>query len=153
MWPAAGELAFDVELDAIPLRGCAADHMSCWTAGGRRGPPAGLHMDRADLPFWTLHGMLQRSKFPRESKVPDRSSAQTGADDMTSYLVLYMTQGAKLFGRGENARGFRLSPFGVLPHEIAALNARRSAGVCTAIRARDDASAEPVGGNLAVSEA
>lgn len=72
---------------------------------------------------------------------------------MTSYLVLYMTQGAKLFGRGENARGFRLSPFGVLPHEIAALNARRSAGVCTAIRARDDVSAEPVGGNLAVSEA
>jgi hypothetical protein len=33
MWPAAGELTFDVELDAIPLRGCAADHMSCWTAG------------------------------------------------------------------------------------------------------------------------
>jgi len=42
---------------------------------------------------------------------------------MTSYLVLYRTMGAKLFGQGENARGFRLSPFGVLPHEIAALNA------------------------------
>lgn len=42
---------------------------------------------------------------------------------MTSYLVLYMTMGAKLFGQGENARGLRLSPFGVLPHEIAALNA------------------------------
>jgi hypothetical protein len=43
---------------------------------------------------------------------------------MTSYLVLYMTQGARLFGQGENARGLRLSRFGVLPHEIAALNAR-----------------------------
>jgi hypothetical protein len=37
---------------------------------------------------------------------------------MTSYLVLYMSHGARLFGQGENARGFRLSPFGLLPHEI-----------------------------------
>ena len=44
---------------------------------------------------------------------------------MTSYLVLYMTQGARLFGQGENARRLRLSRFGVLPHEIAALNERR----------------------------
>jgi hypothetical protein len=71
---------------------------------------------------------------------------------MTSYLVLYMTQGAKLFGQGENARGFRLSPFGLLPHEIAALNARRSAGVCAARRARDDATAEPIGESFATSE-
>jgi hypothetical protein len=42
---------------------------------------------------------------------------------MTSYLVLYRTMGAKLFGHGENARGLRPSWFGVLPHEIAALNA------------------------------
>jgi hypothetical protein len=68
---------------------------------------------------------------------------------MTSYLVLYMTQGAKLFGQGENARGFRLSSFGVLPHEIAALNARRS----PAGRVRDEASAERIGDNLAVAEA
>jgi hypothetical protein len=93
--------------------------------------------------------MLQRSKFPWESNVPDRSSAQSGADDMTSYLVLYMTQGAKLFGQGENARGFRLSPFGVLPHEIAALNARRS----PASRVQGDANAKSIGETLAVSEA
>lgn len=43
---------------------------------------------------------------------------------MTSYLVLYMSQGARLFGQGESSRGFRLSRFGLLPHEIAALNAR-----------------------------
>lgn len=48
---------------------------------------------------------------------------------MTSYLVLYMTQGARLFGQGENARGLRLSRFGVLPHEIAALNERRRPAV------------------------
>lgn len=72
---------------------------------------------------------------------------------MTSYLVLYMTQGAKLFGQGENARGVRLSPFGVLPHEIAALNARRSAGVCPTSRVRDDATVEPVGVSFATSEA
>ena len=71
---------------------------------------------------------------------------------MTSYLVLYMTRGAKLFGQGENARGVRPSPFGVLPHEIAALNARRSAAVFAAKRVRD-ASADPVRENLAVSEA
>lgn len=41
---------------------------------------------------------------------------------MTSYLVLYMTHGARLFGLGSNARGLRLSRFGILPHEIAALN-------------------------------
>jgi hypothetical protein len=43
---------------------------------------------------------------------------------MTSYLVLYMSQGARLFGHGASSRGFRLSRFGLLPHEIAALNAR-----------------------------
>jgi hypothetical protein len=43
---------------------------------------------------------------------------------MTSYLVLYMNKGARLFGQGENALGCKLSPFGLLPHEIAALNAR-----------------------------
>jgi hypothetical protein len=43
---------------------------------------------------------------------------------MTSYLVLYMNHGARLFGRGENARGSRFSWFGLLPHEIAALNER-----------------------------
>ena len=72
---------------------------------------------------------------------------------MTSYLVLYMTKGAELFGQGENARGFRLSPFGVLPHEIAALNARRAAAVSSARQMRADASAEPIGEHLAVSEA
>jgi hypothetical protein len=41
---------------------------------------------------------------------------------MTSYLVLYMSKGAKLFGQGANR--LKLSPFGLLPHEIAALNAR-----------------------------
>jgi hypothetical protein len=60
---------------------------------------------------------------------------------MTSYLVLYMTQGAKLFGQGDNARASRLSPFGLLPHEIAALNARRSADVCPARPVLDDATA------------
>ena len=39
---------------------------------------------------------------------------------MTSYLVLYMSKGASLFGRAH----LDLSPFGLLPHEIAALNAR-----------------------------
>jgi hypothetical protein len=41
---------------------------------------------------------------------------------MTSYLVLYMSRGAQLFGQG--ADRLRLSRFGLLPHEIAALNAR-----------------------------
>ena len=68
---------------------------------------------------------------------------------MTSYLFLYMTQGAKLFGQGESARGVRFSPFGVLPHEIAALNARRS----PAKRVPGAASGQPVGDNLAVAEA
>ena len=42
---------------------------------------------------------------------------------MTSYLVLYMSKGARLFDQGARAR-LNLSPFGLLPHEIAALNAR-----------------------------
>jgi hypothetical protein len=46
---------------------------------------------------------------------------------MTSYLVMYLTHGARLFGHDENSRGVKLSRFGVLPHEIAALNARRAA--------------------------
>jgi hypothetical protein len=50
---------------------------------------------------------------------PDR----IGVNDMTSYLVLYMSKGAKLFDQGARAR-LNLSPFGLLPHEIAALNAR-----------------------------
>lgn len=41
---------------------------------------------------------------------------------MTSYLVFYMTNGGKLFGG--KVRGLNLSRFGLLPHEIAALNAR-----------------------------
>lgn len=45
---------------------------------------------------------------------------------MTSHLVFYLTHGARLFGHGENTRGLKLSRFGVLPHEIAALNARRA---------------------------
>jgi hypothetical protein len=50
---------------------------------------------------------------------PDR----IGVNVMTSYLVLYMSQGARLFGQSARAR-LNLSPFGLLPHEIAALNAR-----------------------------
>jgi hypothetical protein len=50
---------------------------------------------------------------------PDR----IGVNVMTSYLILYMTKGARLFGQSARAR-LNLSPFGLLPHEIAALNAR-----------------------------
>jgi hypothetical protein len=46
-----------------------------------------------------------------------------GVNVMTSYLVLYMSKGARLFEQGARA-GLKLSPFGLLPHEIAALNAR-----------------------------
>jgi hypothetical protein len=65
--------------------------------------------------------MLQRSKYPGERKAPDWSSS-IGVNVMTSYLVLYMSKGARLFGQGANR--LKLSPFGLLPHEIAALNAR-----------------------------
>jgi hypothetical protein len=51
-----------------------------------------------------------------------RSQTRTGVNVMTSYLILYMTNGGKLFGA--NVRGLNLSRFGLLPHEIAALNAR-----------------------------
>jgi len=54
---------------------------------------------------------------------------------MTSYLLLYLHHGARLFGHGKDIRGFKLSPFGLLPHEIADLNARRAAEA----RARSDA--------------
>lgn len=40
---------------------------------------------------------------------------------MTSYLALYLAHGVDLFS--QNAANLKLSPFGVLPHEIAALNA------------------------------
>ncbi len=44
---------------------------------------------------------------------------------MTSYVGLYTTRWAKLFEqRDTGKRSFRLFRFGLLPHEIAALNAR-----------------------------
>lgn len=77
---------------------------------------------------------------------------------MTSYLVYYLTRGARLFGRGENTLGFRLSPYGVLPHEIAALNAHRAAArhaveTRRAAAARAEADPEPVGRQFVPSRA
>lgn len=66
---------------------------------------------------------------------------------MTSYLVLYMTHGARLFGRGENARGLRLSRFGVLPHEIAALNERHRP-VARSVPAGQAGQPEPASGAM-----
>jgi hypothetical protein len=44
---------------------------------------------------------------------------------MTSFLVLYTTRWARLLQQRETPkRNFRLFRFGLLPHEIAALNAR-----------------------------
>jgi hypothetical protein len=44
---------------------------------------------------------------------------------MTSFLVLYTTRWARLLQQRETRkRNFRLFRFGLLPHEIAALNAR-----------------------------
>jgi hypothetical protein len=44
---------------------------------------------------------------------------------MTSYLVLYTTRWAGLLQQCDTGkRSFRLFRFGLLPHEIAALNAR-----------------------------
>ncbi len=44
---------------------------------------------------------------------------------MTGYLALYTTEWARLMRRAHDGRHiFRLSRFGLLPHEIAALNAR-----------------------------
>ena len=44
---------------------------------------------------------------------------------MTSYLGLYTAKWGKLLERSNPAkRNFRLFAFGLLPHEIAALNAR-----------------------------
>jgi hypothetical protein len=44
---------------------------------------------------------------------------------MTSYLGFYTTRWAKAFEQRPAAkRSFRLFRFGLLPHEIAALNAR-----------------------------
>ena len=44
---------------------------------------------------------------------------------MTSYFGFYTTRCAKLFEqRHTGKRSFRLFRFGLLPHEIAALNAR-----------------------------
>lgn len=44
---------------------------------------------------------------------------------MTGYLGFYTAGWAKLFGqRRAGGRSFRLFRFGLLPHEIAALNAR-----------------------------
>jgi len=44
---------------------------------------------------------------------------------MTSYLVLYATKWDKLLAQSDAGKGsFRLFRFGLLPHEIAALNAR-----------------------------
>ena len=66
---------------------------------------------------------------------------------LTSYLVLYMNHGARLFGQGENARGLRLSRFGVLPHEIAALNAR-SRPVARSVPAGQPEQPEPAPGAM-----
>jgi hypothetical protein len=80
---------------------------------GGRGWPAVLCI--------ATNGAMQQiyARMRGSTPEPDR----IGVNVMTSYLVLYMSQGARLFGLSARAR-LNLSPFGLLPHEIAALNAR-----------------------------
>jgi hypothetical protein len=47
-----------------------------------------------------------------------------GVSIMTSYLVIYTTKWAKLLEQSNHGERKRFFRFGLLPHEIAALNAK-----------------------------